>query len=81
MNLSGPVITELARTWTFLHGGAAEAHLNHMAEMLRRAGDYESAATFGRILDQISAVRAEPTATRSSDASADSAAALGTTNL
>ena len=81
MNLSGPVIAELARTWMFLHGGAAEAHLNHMAEMLQRAGDCESAATFGRILDQISAVRTGPTTSRPSDLSADSAAALDTTNL
>ena len=81
MNLSGPVIAELARTWTFLHGGAAEAHLYHMAEMLRRAGDYESAATFQRILDQISAVRVKPTTTRPGELSAGSAAVLRTTNL
>ncbi len=59
MNLSGPIITELARTWTFLHGSAAEAHLNHMADRLQRSGDLESAATFRRILDRIPAVRVE----------------------
>jgi hypothetical protein len=81
MNLSGSVITELARTWTFLHGTAAEAHLNHMAETLRRAGDYESAATFQRILDQISTARVKPTTTKPGDLSAASAAVLPTTNL
>ncbi len=60
MNLFGPVIIELARTWRRLHGAAAEAHLIHMVERAQRSGDSEDAATYQRVLDQLEAMRAEP---------------------
>ena len=58
MNLSGPVISELAHTWMRLHGAAAETHLMHMVEKVQRSGDSESVDTYRRILDRVGALRA-----------------------
>ncbi len=67
MNLSGPVIIELARTWRRLHGAAAEAHLIHMVEKAQHAGNTEGAATYLRILDRVEAMRADPESRQSAD--------------
>ena len=69
MNLSGPAIDELARTWIWLHGAAAEIHLMHMVDKVQRSGDTESAATYRRILDRVAAVRVEPAERRTIDIS------------
>jgi hypothetical protein len=59
MNLSGPVISDLAHTWMRLHGAAAEIHLSHMVETAQRSGDSENVETYRRILNQVGALRTE----------------------
>lgn len=57
MNLSQPVIDDLAAAWIRLHRSAAPPHLQYVIEQMRRSGDTDGATNYARLLTAVLAIQ------------------------